>query len=416
MPSRSRPARLRMPTTGRVAPKAQRPGYADDRYTKQRRVGFPWLRFWADIEREFRESHFVRHRSRIRLASGAGLFGICGILVPAQALGLNLLDDIPHPLLFGVTVPALLVLFAASYARRATGALQAVVYWANLAVAWSLACVIYLSNRHNLPFPYEALVLLTMYVFFLSGLLFYQALFCSAVIAAGYVVAQFWPGGRGAGSGYEFLVLLLSNLIGWIGLHALEREDRSAFLLHHELSQQAQLDSLTGVMNRRAFRIHLETAWRQARREGVPIGIALVDLDFFKSINDRHGHLFGDSVLKRVAQVLRTNAARPLDAVGRYGGDEFIVLWYDPDPEWFRRIAQLLPSHLGRMVYEDDSASPPVTMSGGAVLVWPGPELAMNDVVRTADDKLYEIKRGGRNGIAFVTMGEPKKQVKATVA
>src|ERR1051326_7545531 len=104
--------------------------------------------------------------------------------------------------------------------------------------------------------------------------------------------------------------------------------------MQNELRQQAVLDSLTGIFNRRAFRSHLEAAWAQAQRDSETIGLILVDIDDFKLINDTCGHPFGDSAMKHIADVFHNATLRPLDAVGRYGGDEFIAMWFGVKPEW----------------------------------------------------------------------------------
>jgi diguanylate cyclase (GGDEF)-like protein len=104
-----------------------------------------------------------------------------------------------------------------------------------------------------------------------------------------------------------------------------------------ELRRQASTDALTGLANRRHFRDELDRAWRRSRRPGAPHSIVLVDLDDFKSINDRAGHLAGDAVLVAVGQAMR-DACEPRDVVARLGGDEFAAILRGEPVAWRERL------------------------------------------------------------------------------
>jgi diguanylate cyclase (GGDEF)-like protein len=188
--------------------------------------------------------------------------------------------------------------------------------------------------------------------------------------------------------------------VGILGHYLLERQSRVTFLLYHELEQQAVVDPVTGLMNRRAFSARLDTIWRQARRDLTPVGLMVIDLDDFKDINDTCGHQFGDTVLAHVATVLRNSAARPLDAAARFGGDEFVAVWYDVDGAWFHRLAEELPTRIATMACGLPGQEKAVQASGGAVLAWPTPELETRHLIKAADDLLYEMKRNSRGRIA----------------
>jgi diguanylate cyclase (GGDEF)-like protein len=267
-----------------------------------------------------------------------------------------------------------------------------------MVAALSILAVINVGRESNVWFPYESLFLVVIYIYFVSGLTFRQAIVAGAIVAVAFIGTNYGIREH-AKLLYEGFYLVLANLIGSIGHYLLERQSRMTFLLTHELRQQAVLDPLTGLMNRRAFNARLETVWRQARRSLKPVGILVLDLDDFKQVNDTCGHQFGDGALVYVANVLRNCAARPLDAAARYGGDEFIALWYDVDGAWFAKLMEELPGRIAA----DDCGTPEqplkVTVSGGAVLAWPRPDTETRHAIKAADDLLYEMKRTRRGTI-----------------
>jgi diguanylate cyclase (GGDEF)-like protein len=189
---------------------------------------------------------------------------------------------------------------------------------------------------------------------------------------------------------------------GWAGLCLALRESRRNLHLQAEYRRLARVDSLTGVLNRAAFRQHLNSIWRQAERENTAIGLMLIDLDHFKALNDQLGHQAGDAVLLTAAQILKSYAQRPFDAVGRYGGDEFVVAWYAPEAEAFSALVKLLPAKLWMGLAASKIGESDITVSGGAVLAWPGPDLSIERAVGLADEELYKVKRSCRGTIGLI--------------
>ncbi len=385
---------------------------ADDRYAAQRLTGFPWLRFGPELEQEYRASYISVNSLRIRAASLVGMLAVFGFVGLDQFFGLNLQDARSDWLLMLVTVPAILVPFAATYRPSFGAYLLPLVFASLLLVALSVVAVIYFGRQQNAWFPSEALILVTGYVFFVSGLMFYQAAICGAMVWGAFFVSN-WTVQSHDKLLYEAYYLAVANGLGWLGLYLLEHQQRLAWLLQNELGRQAVLDSLTGLMNRRAFSAHLETAWLQAQRALTPVGLMLIDLDGFKRINDTCGHQVGDTALQRVAAQLRLSVLRPLDAAARYGGDEFIAVWYDVDGAWLQKLTQEFPRRLEGIVCGEGAAAIRVTVSGGAVVAWPRPGMSMRDAIREADSKLYEMKRSAPGTIGFVVLRPPEKQAAA---
>lgn len=386
--------------------------YADDRYAVQQRIGFPWLRFMLDLEHEYRNAFVGINTARFRIGGSIGVAGIFGFIFVDQVLGMDLEPAYADALLMALSVPALALPLLASVHPVGRKYVLPLIQLSTLVVSGSVLAVIAIGRAVNPWFPYESLFLVLLYIYFISGLMFYQAIFCGTALWVAFLVTN-WPLQDHAVLLYEGYYLFLGNLLGIPGLYLLERQARTGFLLHNELRQQAVLDSLTGVLNRRAFSAHLESVWLQAQRNQAALGLILVDMDNFKQINDSCGHPFGDAALQHVTQVLRGCAQRPLDAVGRYGGDEIIAVWYDVDPAWFAQLAQELPQRIG-ILQCGNVDSLKVAVSGGAVIAWPRAGLVLRDLVKLADQKLYEMKRERRGTIAYAVLEGPSNSAAAT--
>jgi diguanylate cyclase (GGDEF)-like protein len=165
-----------------------------------------------------------------------------------------------------------------------------------------------------------------------------------------------------------------------------------------ELLHVSRTDSLTGLDNRRYLEERLEEAFEHARRLSEPFALVMVDLDKFKSVNDTHGHQAGDAVLQQFAEVLRTQA-REIDRVGRYGGEEFVLLLpgttLDAAAQFAERVRHAVEAH----TFSFAGGTLRRTMSAG-VAAWPHARLVHADaLVKAADDALYVAKETGRNRV-----------------
>jgi diguanylate cyclase (GGDEF)-like protein len=162
---------------------------------------------------------------------------------------------------------------------------------------------------------------------------------------------------------------------------AIERADLVA-----RLTEQAMVDGLTGLPNRRAIDEALDTNVARAIRTGAPLSIAMVDVDHFKAYNDTHGHPEGDRLLTGLAATWRAEL-RGQDTVGRYGGEEFLLLLPGVDTPVAVAVVDRLRTGITQ----------PVTCSFG-VATWDGTETA-SALVSRADQALYAAKRGGRDRV-----------------
>lgn len=162
-----------------------------------------------------------------------------------------------------------------------------------------------------------------------------------------------------------------------------------------ELSSRARVDSLTGLLNRRALEERAAIEFARARRTGRPAALIVCDIDDFKTINDSLGHPAGDQVLRRVSEVL-SSETRSVDAAARLGGDEFAVLLPDATATAARMIAERLRVAVRRSAGD---AHLRLTLSIGIAVGHPGGS-SLDGLWKAADRAMYEAKRNGGNAVA----------------
>ncbi|RSE79571.1 sensor domain-containing diguanylate cyclase [Achromobacter denitrificans] len=162
------------------------------------------------------------------------------------------------------------------------------------------------------------------------------------------------------------------------------------------LARMARIDSLTGCWNRGEILKRVEDRLAAARRgEGGPNVALMLDLDYFKQVNDRYGHLGGDTALRHFCEVLRT-CLREQDSIGRLGGEEFLVLLADSDVDVAHAICDRLRASLRQHPADIDGAAVALSVSGG-IARFTESDTSASDVLRRADFALYQAKRAGRD-------------------
>jgi len=163
-----------------------------------------------------------------------------------------------------------------------------------------------------------------------------------------------------------------------------------------ELRFRATHDSLTGLANRAVILETLHREHSRQRRAGGSFGIILLDIDHFKNVNDKHGHLCGDKVLREVASAMN-ESVRPYDTVGRYGGEEFLIVVPEADAETTLRIAQRVRKAVELRVIAENDGAIQVTSSLGVAASANPKASRPHDLLRLADEALYRAKSNGRN-------------------
>lgn len=173
----------------------------------------------------------------------------------------------------------------------------------------------------------------------------------------------------------------------------LEDEKLELVRLRDQMRHFAEHDGLSGLWNHRIIVDRLKGEVERSRRDDAPLSVILADVDHFKKINDSYGHPFGDRVIKEVSALLQS-MVRSYDWVGRYGGEEFLLVLPGASLEHARERAQQVRRAVEEMVIEDDGRRVPVTISLGVASGLPNNYDLM---IKTADTALYQAKDGGRN-------------------
>jgi diguanylate cyclase (GGDEF)-like protein len=171
-------------------------------------------------------------------------------------------------------------------------------------------------------------------------------------------------------------------------------------LRYTQLQSAARLDAKTGLLNAGAWRAEATVQLARAQRTGSPVALAMCDLDHFKTINDQHGHLAGDTVLAAAAATLRAGL-RPYDLIGRFGGEEFTILLCGSSPAEAFAVADRLRASLAAQHISTGQGHEPlrVTVSIGIAATSDPASRDLTDLLTSADAALYAAKAGGRNTV-----------------
>lgn len=173
-----------------------------------------------------------------------------------------------------------------------------------------------------------------------------------------------------------------------------------------QLAAQAREDGLTHLLNRSGFDEIAYNAIKTNQRLHQPISLALIDIDHFKLINDSYGHLVGDECLKAFSELMQDNCKRETDIIGRYGGEEFIILMSGKDASAHHQLIHNIHQQTQKMLIEIKDLQAPIsfTISIGVCSLLGNSLLSLHEVINIADEELYKCKRNGRNQLSIVTI------------
>jgi diguanylate cyclase (GGDEF)-like protein len=253
----------------------------------------------------------------------------------------------------------------------------------------ALLCLLIAHELFRLPAKLkDPAVKVVCILFFLEGLFF---------IARAFVAIKFLLVGETAQPSYfifsisflQFSVFLMALNIGFLVM--------TTTRLQGQLRLQASTDALTGVPNRRAFTERAELEFKRSRRNGSPLSVVLIDLDHFKKINDTHGHLGGDAVLKAVATKLARDM-RCTDLFCRWGGEEFCALLPDTDAAGAQTMLDRLRAQVATLRFEHQGHNLAATISVGIAQL-AREDNTLDQLIARADKALYTAKSAGRNRV-----------------
>ena len=188
----------------------------------------------------------------------------------------------------------------------------------------------------------------------------------------------------------------------------------SAILLKRS-EELSVTDDLTKLYNSRYLNVALRREVERGRRYGAPVSLIFLDLDGFKDVNDRHGHLCGSRTLVEVGQVLKATV-REVDIVARFGGDEFTIVLPETGPEGACIIAERIRERIAATPYlESQGLHVRITASLG-IASFPAQGQSGDDLIALADQAMYRAKAAGKNGVRVAREASPGKPLQATVA
>jgi diguanylate cyclase (GGDEF)-like protein len=200
----------------------------------------------------------------------------------------------------------------------------------------------------------------------------------------------------------QTIMLLLISLISYF---VIIRESSELKLAYQKLETMATTDPLTGVSNRRQLLERIEQHFAllqrtaEAIRKNIGLGFVMIDVDFFKQINDTYGHLAGDSILQELATHINLEL-RPYDVFGRYGGEEFLIVLPNTLAEEAERIAERLITTVRGHAFMWNNSPVHITLSAGVTWTDAAKD-SLDDVLSKVDSLLYEAKERGRNQVVF---------------
>lgn len=169
------------------------------------------------------------------------------------------------------------------------------------------------------------------------------------------------------------------------------------------IESKMQLDGLTGLYNRSAFETKLQTWWDKAKKQCVPISFCIVDIDYFKMVNDTYGHGEGDNVLRKTAKVMESKFSKENQFVARYGGEEFVIVLYNIGEEEGKTLAEELRISIKNLNIPNcnSKVASVLTASIGGRTEIPSQYSSIEFMIEAADKMLYKAKDNGRNQVCW---------------
>lgn len=375
------------------------------KYRRQMDIGFKNLSFPPDMEAEYTSQYLERNIAKQRTALWVAVI-LMLLLIPFD---FNVLSGKPlefyTTLRIGVVLPLLVISYACTYIPLFQRHFQALAFGIVLFIGLSANLTVAYANKLGQHLPYEGLILVIFVGFLLAGMGFRHSLICACLLLFSYCLLATLYMPAHPMLIHELIYIFGSCLIGGAAAYTLEYQSRLGFLQKGALRSAAKIDPLTNLLNRGAINYQLENIIDYAFREQKFVTMVLLDVDYFKRYNDTYGHVQGDDCLVDVAKALSKGCRRSLDFAGRYGGEEFILVWFDTKPEEMARLSELISNNIQelKILHEKSKVSKYITLSGGMVTGIPSDTLTSSVFIQKADDILYESKNRGRNRILCYT-------------
>jgi diguanylate cyclase (GGDEF)-like protein len=305
---------------------------------------------------------------------------------------------------FGLMIPALLVAALFTGVRRLRRWQDPVAMVVAFAVVAGLLYQRRVGAAVGFAVPIELVSVVLLGTAVLGGLRLVWFLPAVVAIVTAFAANEVKTFGANPSALNTIVAMTMMAILAVIGSYLEERNARREWLQRRLAEQRAVRDSLTGLPNARSFRETWPQLHAIALREGRPLLVAVLDIDYFKNYNDRYGHLAGDECLRRVAQVLPRHGRRATDLQARTGGEEFVLAWYDVELEQAPALLEALRADVERLGLRHaarPSGPGVVTISIGGACLAPGAGGTPEALLEAADRQLYAAKKQGRNRVAL---------------
>lgn len=308
---------------------------------------------------------------------------------------------VPFRLVFAVAPILLLTVLFNRKAANNTNSHTSLLVGSYLSIGLTHTFVNYMAMTHGILFPSNGLVLIVLFGCLLTAIPIRPAIVSTLIIIIATEITSYSAGkpvGRCVSDGlfftlYGFLCVGMNRVCAVI-LH-------ENYNLLKKWKGSAITDELTGLYNRRHFNEQSDRLRLQAQRDGKYCGLLVIDLDHFKQLNDSLGHAVGDKALSELGVLLASMSRRPSDFAARFGGDEFVIFFYDINSKQLEQLAQELIERAHSITMSAPGKSDwDVTLSVGGACT----EEHAEDLFDAADSALYKAKSWGRDQFCLADM------------
>lgn len=407
-----------------VADGAPAPSEASTELARMGRLlerGFRWLFFPGDIEAVYQAQHQEERKRHLIIASVVGMLTFNAYVFANRGMFPDVATEMLHTVV-GLTVIMLVAVGATAFVPLKAWLRESFYAVGTTVVAIATIKTLSLSQEFTTLGFAVALFLTPMFACVVARQPFWFALV--PTVATIVSLSMFKPGSPMAVLVMEDTAIIIINASVYtlIAAYTLENAARKEWLLNEisrrqreelettmqHLHQLSVIDPLTGLNNRRQFEGDFSRAWLECGSTGRPVGLLIVDVDFFKNFNDRHGHPAGDRCLQHMAAVLSDVARQELGLAARLGGEEFGLLLPGRDQAQAALVGQALceAARQARIVHGASGVSPFVTISVGSASMAVGQGGGtIGELFGAADAALYQAKTAGRDRVGSFGKG-----------
>jgi len=370
---------------------------------RARRSMWRQLTFIESLESAYRGSQDRRYRIPRTI-----LFGVAAIsflIAPISNQWIFLPDDEIRPTLLFIQWVWAFPVLAATAVVQWLGLSRTALYGFNVAgtlTLWaSCGAQHILSELGQMQYPLHVVNFTVMAVAIFCGFRPRLIILGGTITIAASLAAVLIADGT---SGYPNELFIYESVYYWLigvgGTITIDLLNREAWLNRKHIHLLARTDALSGLLTRGAFNERYAGVIAMAYREKRYVAVALIDLDHFKTFNDRYGHLKGDEVLTATGKALLQveGGGRPMDVRARYGGEEFVVVWYDVQPHDLELMGQRVLAAIRELDIRTQTHGERIPITASIGIVSAVPQRTGGDaLLKAADEQLYAAKTGGRN-------------------